>query len=359
MTSAAVTLTVVVPAFRAEPHLRSCLDSLLTDAPPELTVVVVDDHSPDRTADIAQQYADRDPRVTLLRLPVNVGPGRARNHGLRHARGAFVWFVDADDWLPAGSVPAVLARLTATTPDVLMVDHAEVFPDGRWVGTDPAGALRGDTTPGPLQQRPELLQLAHSACTKIIRRAFLDEIGLRFHPGWYEDSAFNHPLLLAANRIDTLDRVCYCYRQPPGGTITKSISPRHFAAFAQYDRMWTAVAGAGEAYQRFQPELFRLMVDHLLVIAGSGHRVPPSLRRAFFRRLAAEYRLRRPKAGYPIPGGIAGLKHRLVSWGAYEAYATLRWGWRLAGQLRLRGDAPIGSGRRPAPRPQSADLTPR
>jgi hypothetical protein len=76
---------------------------------------------------------------------------------------------------------------------VLVLDHAEVFPDGQVVPGTPDGALAraSATGPGPLAQHPQLLALAHSACTKIIRRGFLEQTGLRIHPGWYEDSAFN------------------------------------------------------------------------------------------------------------------------------------------------------------------------
>lgn len=339
-------LSVVVPVYRAERQLARCLDSILSSQSAQVEVVVVDNHSPDRAGALADAYARRDNRVRAVHLPANVGPGRARNLGLAHARGAYLWFVDADDMLPPGSVPAVLARLAETQPDVLVLDHAEVFPDGQVVPGTPDGALaRANATgPGPLAEHPQLLALAHSACTKIIRRRFLDQTGLRFHPGWYEDSAFNPPLLLAAGRIDALDRVCYLYRQQPGGTITKTVSVRHFDVFAQYERMWAEASAAGTAFDRFAPELFRLMINHLLVIAGSGHRVPRPLRRDFFRRMTGAYHRWRPPRGYPLPTGVPGLKHRLVRWHAYELYAALRLGWRASRRVRsgaLPGVAPL------------------
>lgn len=349
-------LSVVVPAYGVEAYLPECLESILAEPVPGLEVVVVDDHSPDRSGEIADRYARRDPRVRVLHLAANVGLGRARNAGLERAGGAYLWFVDGDDWLPAGAVAAVAARLAATRPDVLAVDHVEVFPDGRIRPGTPAGVLAGvpapapgsgsqlgpapgsgsrsDPEPGPLGQRPQLLRLAHSACTKVVRRDLLNELDLRFPPGWYEDSGYTHPLLLAAARIDVLDRVCYAYRRRGAGAITGSVSPRHFEVFAQYARMWGAVDAAGGRHERFRPDLFRVMVDHLLVIAGNDHRLPARLRREFFRRLVREYRDRLPAGGYPVPGGLAGLKHRLVRWNAYRPYAALRLGRRVAGRLR-------------------------
>jgi CDP-glycerol glycerophosphotransferase len=99
-------LTVVIPVFNQETYLRKCLDSVLCQAFQDLEILVVDDGSTDATAAIAQEVARQDGRVRVLQQP-NAGAGAARNHGLRHARGQFVHFVDADDWL----VPGAYSRL--------------------------------------------------------------------------------------------------------------------------------------------------------------------------------------------------------------------------------------------------------
>ena len=330
MSQPAPLLSVVIPAYGVEDYLGACLDSVLADPAPGVEVIVVDDASPDRSGEVAEKYAQQDSRVRVERLPENVGLGPARNIGLAKARGDYVWFVDSDDWLPAGSVAAVRDRLPATRPDVLVVDLVQSYPDGSEVPGTPADLLAGVDEPGSLRRYPHLLSLPHSACTKIVRREFLDEIDLRFTPGWYEDCAFSHLLLLAAERIDVLDRVCYCYRQRTGDTITKSISPRHFDVFDQYERVWQAVERADGAYDRFRPELFRLMLNHLLVIVGNEQRLPPALRREFFHRIAGAYRRYLPPGGYRTPGGVGWLKHRLVRHNAYRAWATLRLAWRTA-----------------------------
>jgi CDP-glycerol glycerophosphotransferase len=326
-------LSVVVPVYRVEQYVARCLDSILDQAGGEVEIIAVDDHSPDSSGTIIDAYARRDIRVQVVHLAANVGLGRARNAGLERARGTYVWFVDSDDALPAGTVPAVLARLAASRPDVLVVDHAEVFEDGRVVGTGPRPAPTG---------LPDLLRLplATSACTKVIRRGLLAELDLRFPPGWYEDCAFTYPLLLAAERIDVLDRVCYHYRQRADGAITKSVSVQHFDIFEQYDRMWARIGPE----EPLRPLLFRLTIDHLLVIAGNDHRLPAGSRRPFFQRTAREFRRRLPEGGYELPGGLAGLKHRLVRANAYLPYAVLRLA-RVA-LSRWRGAAPVAE---PAP----------
>lgn len=335
-------LSVVVPVHGVERYLTTCIDSILAQTSKATSgaveVIAVDDASPDRCGQILDEYAQRDCRVTVVHMPTNVGLGPARNAGLDRARGDFVWFVDGDDWLPSGAVPAVLERLAMTDPDVLIVDHAEVADEGSPLSGQSKAVLSGLITPIRLTQRPELLRLAQSACTKVVRRAFLTEIGLRFRPGWYEDCAYSHPLLMAAARIDALDKVCYCYRRGHQGGITKTTSRRHFEVFDQYEWLFEVVEKSAGAYDEFRPELFRLMINHYLVIVGNRDRVPPDMRREFFRRIVDAYQRWLPANGYPVPGGVAGFKHFLVRHNAYRTYAALRAAYQLVGRVRRMPD---------------------
>ncbi|RIV39672.1 glycosyltransferase family 2 protein [Micromonospora radicis] len=320
-------LSIVVPVYRVEAYLRQCLDSVLADIPPdeaaEVQLVAVDDASPDGCGQLLGGYAADHPGVRVRHLDTNVGLGPARNAGLDVATGRYVWFVDSDDWLPPGTIAAVLDRLRADRPDVLMLDHLRVHECGRREVDASSHLLRG--TPGVvrLADRPQLLRVQHTAWNKVVRREFMAELGLRFHPGWYEDIPFSHPLLISAERISVLDRICYLYRQGRQGAITSTRSSRHFDAFDQYDRLF-AWLRRRHPDGRWHAELFDLMVSHFLVVVGNDGRLHPNLRRDFFRRVAGHYRRYLPGSGYPRPGGVAGLKHRLVGRDSYLAYAALR-----------------------------------
>ncbi len=336
-------LSIVVPVYGVEAFLRECLDSIYTDVPvteaAAVELVAVDDASPDRCGQLLDEYAADHPGVRVLHLPRNVGLGPARNAGLDAATGRYVWFVDSDDRLPPGTVAAVLDRLRTDRPDVMMVDHLRMHECGRHEVDPSSRLLRG--TPGVvrLADRPQLLRVQHTAWNKVVRRDFLTELGLRFHPGWYEDIPFSHPLLIGAERISVLDRVCYLYRQGRPGAITSTRSGRHFDAFEQYDRLFAWLA-ARHPDGHWHAELFDLMVSHFLVVVGNDDRLHPHLRRRFFRRVAEHYRRYLPDSGYPRPDGVAGLKHRLVDRDSYLAYAALRRAHRLAGRLRAQKDAP-------------------
>jgi CDP-glycerol glycerophosphotransferase len=345
-------LTVVVPVYRVEPFLRRCLDSILAGAPDGVEVIAVDDRSPDRCGDLLDAYQRSDHRLRVLHLDENVGLGRARNAGLDAAWGEYVWFVDSDDWLPRGSVAAVMDRLRADRPDVLIVDHLRAYAGGRRAAdaSSPLLRSRGTGSTVTLAERPELLRVLHTAWNKVVRRDFLDELGLRFPAGYYEDYLFSHPVLMAARRISVLDRVCYHYRQRrPGTQITRTASPRHFDAFLQYDRLFALLDRWGPDYERWRPTLFQLMVNHLIVIAGNEARVPGDLRRRFFSRTAWYYHRYRPRGGYLRPRGVGGIKHLLVRLDAFRAYETFRWCYRIVRRLR-RGLWPAAALPEPLPR---------
>ncbi|MFC7243402.1 glycosyltransferase family 2 protein [Catellatospora aurea] len=353
-------ISFVVPVYGVEKFLGECLESLLAHPGDEIEVVAVNDASPDGCGAILDAFAARDARVRPVHLTTNVGLGGARNAGLAQAEGDYVWYIDSDDWVPDGAVRVVLDRLALHNPDVLIVDHAEVFGDGTVVPRVSAGLLGGAPTPLHLSRRPELLRLAQSACTKIARRSFLEENGLRFHAGWYEDAAYSHPLLMAAGTIDVLDVVCYLYRQQTPGAITASVSDRHFEVFGQYQRVFDVMEKSGGALEQFRPALFRIMLDHYLVIIGHDRRLGQSMRKAFFRRIVEDYRRRLPDGGYPPPGGLGGLKHRLVRYDAYGAYTLLRLAHRLTSQriAALRGSRTAAPALR-LPVPTTAAAVPR
>ncbi|SCF26212.1 glycosyltransferase family 2 protein [Micromonospora chokoriensis] len=333
-------LSIVVPVYGVEAYLYQCLESIRADIPAgesdAVEMIAVDDASPDGCGDMLRSYAAGRDGVRVVHLSSNVGLGLARNAGLDVATGRYVWFVDSDDWLPPGTIAAVLDRLRHHQPDVLMLDHLRVHEDGRREVDASSPLLRGIPGVTRLDDQPHLLRVQHTAWNKVVRRDFLDQLELRFFPGWYEDIPFSHPLLIGAEKISVLDRVCYLYRQGRYGAITSTRSGRHFDAFAQYERLldWVARKHPDE---RLQAELFQLMINHYLVVVGNDGRLHPHLRRDFFHRAAEHYRRYLPAGGYPLPSGVTGLKHRLVGRDDWLAYSALRQAHRVAGRLRRTG----------------------
>ena len=97
-------VSAIIPCFNAEAFLAETLASVCGQTYAALEILVVDDGSKDRTAEIAREFAARDQRVRLVQKP-NGGLSSARNFGLDHATGKYVAFVDGDDlWAPAHGI---------------------------------------------------------------------------------------------------------------------------------------------------------------------------------------------------------------------------------------------------------------
>ena len=159
-----ITLSVIVPAFRAEKTIRRAVNSILVWPGDDMEVIVVDDGSDDCTAGVVREVAKRDARVRLLQQR-NAGRSAARNVGFRAARGEWVMFLDADDYLLAGSI-AQIQRMTSSSvslvlfPVILSIRANEVGYSGvPWRGR---GAVGEDTKLPASVLRSFMIDPAHT-----------------------------------------------------------------------------------------------------------------------------------------------------------------------------------------------------
>lgn len=350
--SCAPLLSVIVPVHDVAPYLRRCMDSILHDnRGVDLEVVAVDDASTDRSPTILAGYAD-DPRVTIVSLERNRGLGGARTAGLATARGRHVAFVDSDDWLTRGALRAIARRLHRSADQVLFVGHARVR-DGAELPVAGRAALRrlGRAGTFTLREQPEALGLFHVAWNKVYDRRFLLDSGLRFADGIYEDIPVAYPVVMLADRIGVLDRVCYCYRERPGA-ITATQGPRHAEVFARYEEVF-ALLDATPGLDSFRAAMFERMITHELGVLPRVGPYGSDDHRRFFTRIAEHHHRYRP-AGYPTPPGIRGVKDRLVRRDAYRTYHSMLSAYRRLADLRPT--PPVGPA--PAPRPVPRLTTP-
>ena len=152
-------VSVVIPAYNADPWVDGTLASVLVQTHGHLEVIAVDDGSTDGT--VGRLRACSDPRLRVIEQ-ANAGACAARNRGLAEAAGDFVQFLDADDLLSPDKIERQVARLQASPAGCLAVSGTVYFDDGTdpWTQTGDAGypALDSDDpvqwlvdlwTPGP------------------------------------------------------------------------------------------------------------------------------------------------------------------------------------------------------------------
>jgi teichuronic acid biosynthesis glycosyltransferase TuaG len=94
-------VSVVMPAYNAENGISESIYSVIAQSFANWELIIVDDCSPDTTAEIVSGWVQQDPRIHLIRMHQNSGPAKARNVGITQASGRFIAFLDSDDrWLP-------------------------------------------------------------------------------------------------------------------------------------------------------------------------------------------------------------------------------------------------------------------
>ncbi|MFD3931572.1 CDP-glycerol glycerophosphotransferase family protein [Streptomyces sp. NPDC058614] len=324
--------SVIVPAYKVQAYLSECLESVLGQSCPDLELIAVDDCSPDACGALIDEFAARDARVRPVHLPENAGPGRARNAGLAHASGDYLIFLDGDDTLTPDALRAIADRLKETSePDVLVHDHAHTYWSGEAV-RDQAAQQLTEEGPAPfrLDDRPGLLTALPVVWNKAYRREFVERGGFTFPTGSYEATPWTYPVLMSAETIATLDRVCVHHRRrrlATSGTSTSTArgtgstsGVTHFDIFEQYDRVFAYLDSHPEL-AHWRPVLFRRMVDHVSTVFAERGRLPRGRRADFLRKSRDHYRR------YRTPGARirvrTRLRHALVRLGTHRTYRLL------------------------------------
>ncbi|MFG2678992.1 CDP-glycerol glycerophosphotransferase family protein [Streptomyces sp. NPDC048392] len=310
--------SLIIPCFKVQGFLRECLDSVLDQSFRDIEVIAVDDCSPDGSGAILDEYAARDERVRVLHLEENAGLGRARNAGMPHATGDYLFFLDSDDTLTPGALCAMADRLAETDdPDVLVFDYARTY---WWGGTRRNALARVLAEAGggtfTAAGHPEILDLLMVVWNKVYRRDFVEREGLTFPPGYYEDTPWTFPVMFSAERIAALDRICLNYRQRRQGNILSTTSRKHFDVHAQYERVF-AFLDARPELARWRPFLHAKMGEHCLDILSKPDRLPPSDKAEFFHRTAGMFRAYRPD-GAEIPAELRVLERGTLGYAAYR-----------------------------------------
>ena len=193
-----MSISVIIPCYRAAATLRRAVDSALTGAPGDLEVLLVDDGSPDDTGVLCDELAAADPRVRALHR-ANGGAGAARNTGLDAAHGDWVLFLDADDAL----LPGLWAALDALTTDADMI-------------------LFGLTRESSGAVKPTDYLLA-APYPKLFRRAAIGAVRFDARLAINEDVLFNIQFLQNTSAIYCLDGVYYKQYDTEAGSLSRRL----------------------------------------------------------------------------------------------------------------------------------------
>jgi len=119
-------ISVIVPVYNVEKHLRRCIDSILTQTFRDFECILIDDGSPDNCPVICDEYAVKDSRIIVIHQE-NAGVSVARNAGLLIASGEWIGFVDSDDWLEPEALKILIEKQIETNADIVRANMRHHF----------------------------------------------------------------------------------------------------------------------------------------------------------------------------------------------------------------------------------------
>lgn len=224
-------ISVIVPVYRVEKYLPACIDSILNQTFTDFELILVDDGSPDRCPEICDETAKRDARVRAIHQ-ANQGLSAARNAGIEAAHGAWLSFVDSDDFLAPDFLEtlhdvAVRAGADCAVCGICLTDEA-----GQKIGqllSVADGVRTGRSILETLCRASEIPYLV--AWNKLYRRDVFQT--LRYPVGMQNEDTY-----LAAELFDTVQTVIcvskpmYFYRQRADSIMHTAVTTRNL------DRMW-------------------------------------------------------------------------------------------------------------------------
>jgi glycosyltransferase involved in cell wall biosynthesis len=121
-------LTVSIAAYNIQKYIEECLNSFISEELYEtLEVLIINDGSTDKTAQIAQGYADKYPKIFKLINKENGGHGSTINTGIKLAAGKYFKPVDGDDWVDTKNLIYIIERLKETDADMVITDFYEYY----------------------------------------------------------------------------------------------------------------------------------------------------------------------------------------------------------------------------------------
>ena len=200
-------ISVIVAAYNAESFLKRCLDSVASQTIPYWECIIIDDGSKDKTGEIADEYAFRDPRFRVFHID-NGGVASARQLGIDNACGEYTIHADSDDWFETTMFEELWNNAQTYNSDMVICDYYEISDDGEHYSIQ-----NPDSSDRTIIWGKMMNTLAGSLWNKLIRRECYTRFHIHFEKGINdeEDKLICLKLLSHEIRVSYLNKAFYHY----------------------------------------------------------------------------------------------------------------------------------------------------
>ena len=226
--------SVIVPVYKNKKDLKKCIFSIINQSCTDFELILVDDGSTDGSSELCEWFADKDERVLVVRRKSNGGVACARNEGLAHAKGKYVYYVDGDDWIAKKLLENARKELDKEyAPDIFAFCYVKVMENGKYVkrclnikeGVYDKEQLRREVYSGLICKVGKSIQFgidSGSLCDKIIRRELLKKHYCRDTSLFCaEDSVCSWECIYYADKIFFSESGMYFYNRMSATSNTK------------------------------------------------------------------------------------------------------------------------------------------
>jgi glycosyltransferase involved in cell wall biosynthesis len=235
-------VSIIVPIYNVEKYLGRCLDSLLAQTLKNIEILTVNDGSTDSSLEILKEYSMKDERIKVVDKP-NGGVSSARNEGIKLVSGAFIGFVDPDDWIDPEMYEIMYNHAKSEKADIVMCTYIREFTNHSKVKNfDLPSKIKFKEEEvrkkvmrrliGPLHDEiadPELLDAWGTVWSKIYRTEMIKDNNIRFVDlqkiGTNEDTLFNIETSYFANSFLFLNNPYYHYWKENSSSVTSGYKP--------------------------------------------------------------------------------------------------------------------------------------
>lgn len=217
-------LSIIVPVYNmaSDNKLTWCLDSLINQTIDDYEIIAVDDCSTDDSLSILKDYEKRYPdKFIAVHSEKNLHQGGAKNIGLKMAKGEWVGFIDADDWIAPDMYEKMLTKASENGADLVGCDYSLVYEHTYEIGDEIVPNSHEDQV-GELShnEKASMILDGGSLCVKIYKRDRIIENELWFPENiFYEDNAMSDSYLIGAHRFEYIKEPLYYYYQHDTSTV--------------------------------------------------------------------------------------------------------------------------------------------
>lgn len=220
-------VSIIIPAYNAEKHIERSVMSAVKQSYSNIEVIIINGGSRVSTEEILRQLADRNANVSFY-TQKNSGVAAARNVGLKHAKGAFYMFLDADDALMENAVELMYSSANENNADIVAADYYTVDltrNQTQWIHIAKASRtyLPRETISLAVEDDP----ITYSCCAKLYRSQKLRHIrfpeGMRAH----EDNYYVFQCLMCDVLVTALDVPLYKIYVTPGSATRSDFGDKY------------------------------------------------------------------------------------------------------------------------------------